>query len=97
MKERRKFTRYAQHLYLILYVNDDTVFKAMTLDISRGGFRLESPRELTPGTLIAFKPHGNIASHNISGTGEVMWCKPSRKSDHFEFGIAFPVPIQFRA
>lgn len=97
MKERRKFPRYARQLYLILYVDDDTAFKAMTLDISCGGFRLKSPRELRPGTMIAFQPHDALSSHGISGTGEIMWCNPSGKSDYFEFGVAFPSPMQFSA
>lgn len=96
MKDRRKFPRYAKQLYLILYV-DDAVFKAMTLDISCGGFRLQSTREIKPGTIIAFKPYDSVSSHGISGTGEVVWCNPLENGDSFEFGVAFPSPIQFTA
>ncbi|HHO48436.1 MAG TPA: PilZ domain-containing protein [Desulfobacteraceae bacterium] len=97
MKERRRFPRCARELYLILYVDGDTVFKAMTLDISCGGLRLRSPRGLQPGTIIAFKPQEEVSSQGISGTGEVMWCNHSAQSDSFEFGVAFPVPMEFRA
>jgi hypothetical protein len=97
MKERRKFPRYARELYMILYVDDDTVFKAMALDISCGGLRLRSQRGLQPGTIIAFKPHEEVSSQGISGSGEVMWCNHSDQSDFFEFGVAVPVPLEFRA
>jgi hypothetical protein len=102
MNERRKFPRFAQHIYLKLFVCDPsmkpsrmTYFKARTLDISRGGLRIESPREFTPGSVVGFKPD-NISSHNISGFGEVKWCRQSGTPDCFEFGIAFPEAIQFR-
>lgn len=103
MNERRKFPRFVQHLYLKLFICDPnmkpskiTYFQARTLDISRGGLRIESPREFTPGSIVGFKPD-NISAHNISGFGEVKWCRHSEASDHFEFGIAFPDAIQFRA
>lgn len=104
INERRKFPRIAQQLFLKMYVSDSHLkaseihdFKAKTLDISFGGFRLESPRELMPGSIVCFESDEDDSSHNISGTGEVRWCKPSKKSDYFEFGIAFPDAIQFRA
>lgn len=97
MKDRRKFPRYAKQLYLILYIDDDTASKAMTIDISCGGFRLQSTRELKPGTIIAFRSQDALSSHAISGTGEVMWCNPSEDGDSYEFGVAFPTPIQFTA
>lgn len=97
MKERRRFPRHARELYLILYVDDDRVFKAMTLDISCGGLRLRSRQGLQPGTIIAFRPHEEVSSQGISGSGEVMWCNHSEQSDFFEFGVAFPVPMEFSA
>lgn len=97
MKERRKFPRHARQLYLILYVDDDKVFKAMTLDISCGGFRLQSTRELQPGMMIAFRPQDAASSHGITGTGKVVWCNPAEKTEHFELGVAFLTPMEFRA
>lgn len=104
INERRKFPRISQQLYLKMYVSDTDLdsskihdFKARTLDISLGGLRIESPRELTPGSIVCFETDEEITSRKISGIGEVRWCKPSVKSDSYEFGIAFPDSIQFRA
>jgi hypothetical protein len=84
--ERRKFPRFAQRLPLQLRTND-TPFKAMTLDISHGGLRIESTRELPPGAIVYFKPD-ETSTHSISGIGEVKWCKPSAKQNYYEFGVA---------
>lgn len=86
INERRKFPRFAQQLSLKLRVRD-TDFRAVTLDISHGGLRIESPEKITPGSIVYFKPD-DTTSHNISGIGEVKWCKPSTKPNFFEFGIA---------
>lgn len=103
VNERRRYPRFVQHVYLKLFVCNPntkasriTYFKAKTLDISRGGLRIESPWEFTPGSIVGFKAD-NISSHNISGFGEVKWCRHSEKSENFEFGIAFPDAVQFRA
>lgn len=104
MNERRKYPRYPEQVYLKLYFYDTesnpskiNEFMVRTIDVSRGGLRIEGPRGLTAGSRVGFESEEDITSHSISGIGEVMWCKTSEKSDHFEFGIAFPIVIQPRA
>jgi len=53
MDERRKFTRYSKDLYLKLFVYDTKIapaiitnFKARTIDVSRGGFRMKATKNL---------------------------------------------------
>ena len=102
MYERRKFPRHSKQLYLKMFVYYDTneqptkitSFKVKTLDLSRGGLRIESPQVLAPGSIICFEPDDDIASQGMSGIGEVRWCNPSKKLDYFEFGIALPALAQ---
>lgn len=63
-------------------------FTARTIDVSRGGFRIESPRELATGSIVGFVLDSEIPTHVMSKIGEVKWCKPAARSDHFEFGMA---------
>lgn len=104
MDERREFPRFSREIYLRLYVHrrDDfsagiSSFTVRTLDVSRGGLRMESPQALTTGSRVGFESLDDASSRSISGIGEVMWCKPSTKLDNFEFGIAFPIVIEPRA
>lgn len=63
-------------------------FKARTLDMSHGGFRMETHQDLPTGSIIGFRNSEDMAPHAISGTGEVKWRKPSRKSGYSVYGIA---------
>lgn len=97
MNERRKFPRYARELYVKMFVHDPNEpskianFKARTLDVSDGGFRIESPRELTAGSIVGFVFDQDVSTHIVSKVGEVRWCNPSEKSSRFELGMAvFP-------
>jgi hypothetical protein len=102
MAEQRKYPRYFEHLYLKMFVYDPNItpakvsnFKASTLDVGLGGFRIESPEELTIGSIVGFQSTEDISSHNMSGLGEVRWGKPSNKAEYFEYGIAaFPLLVQ---
>jgi len=103
-EERRKFRRVAEQLPLRMHVRDARIdgapgndFRARTLDVSLGGFRIEGPLQVAPGTIVCFAGDGDISARHISGTGEVRWCRPSRKPHRFEFGIAFPDSVEFRA
>jgi len=93
MNERRKFPRYSEELHVNMFVHDPNEpsnianFKARTLDVSRGGFRIESPRELATGSIVGFVLDEDISTHVMSKIGEVRWCKPSTKSECFEFGM----------
>lgn len=95
--ERRKLRRFREHLQLILAVCDTkikppeiTSFKARSIDVSLGGMRLEGPQKLTIGSIVGFELDDEFSSKNISGVGEVKWCREQQGSDKFEFGIAFP-------
>jgi len=95
-EDRRKFQRFAELLYLDLVVCDANIipreingFKARTLDVSLGGLRIESPRELATDTILSFDSDPEFSSESLSGVGDVKWCRPQKDSDKFEFGIAF--------
>ncbi|HHO46887.1 MAG TPA: PilZ domain-containing protein [Desulfobacteraceae bacterium] len=97
MVERRKYPRYSEQLHLTIYVYDTISkrpdrngFKAMSLEGSHGGFRIESPRELPSGSLVLFESDDDASALSKAGTAEVRWCKPAVKSGFFEFGISFP-------
>ena len=94
VNERRQFPRYSEELEVKMFVHDPSKpskianFKARTINVSLGGFRIESPRELTTGSIVGFVLDDDISTHVMSKVGEVKWCVPSGKSDHFEFGMA---------
>ncbi len=94
--DRRKMRRFVDQLFLKLIVCDKTVTpraindcKAKTLDLSIGGMRMESPRELNTDTIVCFESDPDFSPDNLVGVGEVKWCEPKEDSDMFEFGIAF--------
>lgn len=93
MDERRKYPRYPEELQINMFVHDPSEpsnianFKARTLDVSRGGFRIESPRELAAGSIVGFVMDEDVSTHVMSKIGEVRWCQPSRKTENFEFGM----------
>lgn len=102
--ERRRFHRFSEQICLKLYVRDQgggmpglNNFTVRTLDVSRGGLRIESPRELAAGSMVGFELADDVASPRVTGIGEVKWCRQSRKSDNYEFGIAFPIDLLPRA
>jgi hypothetical protein len=95
MDERRKSPRYSEYVDLKMFVYDATIkpakitnFKAWSLDVSLGGFRMESAQELAAGSIIGFTANGDMPSRDMSGIGEVRWCQPSGKSGCFEYGIS---------
>lgn len=95
MDERRKFPRHSKQLYLKMFSYDPHVipavitnFTAMTLDVSHGGFRMESRQELTTGSIVGFQTPEDNSSHSISGVGEIRWHRPSGKTGYSEYGIA---------
>lgn len=99
--ERRVFPRIPGKICLKLFVRDTAGgvpginnFTGWTLDISRGGLRIESPRELATGSMVGFELVDDVVSPpRITGIGEVKWCRLSRKSDNYELGIAFPLDL----
>lgn len=100
--ERRRFPRFSKQICLTLYVGERdskpariNTFRVRTIDVSRGGLRIESPREVGTGSRVGFESDDD-AMHSISGVGEVVWCNPKGIGDNCEFGISFPVAIQPR-
>ena len=63
--------------------------KALTLDLSLGGMRLESNKKLQKDSLVTFQFSPDFSIPNLSGTGEVKWCEPADNSGHFQVGVAF--------
>jgi hypothetical protein len=94
MNERRKFPRYSKELGVKMFVHDPAEpskianFEARTLDVSDGGFRIESPRKLAEGSIVGFVFDHDVSRHVVSKVGEVRWCNPSEKSACFELGMA---------
>jgi len=95
-RERRKLRRYPEQLYLDIVVCDRTrspqlmnACKGKSLDVSLGGLRLESYRELTPDSIVSFVMDPDFSSESLLGIGEVKWCRPQNGSNKFESGIAF--------
>jgi hypothetical protein len=95
MDERRKSFRYSEQVYLKMFVYDAAVkparmtnFKAMSLDVSLGGFRMESDHELASGAIVGFSTDEDRSSRSMSGVGEVRWCRPAGRAGGFEYGIS---------
>lgn len=62
---------------------------ALSADLSHGGFRLETPQLLAPGTVIdGYVLHGN---KELPWRGEVAWAKPGNPmaSVWHEVGVRF--------
>jgi len=70
-------------------VRKEPVSRPRTLDGSHGGFRIESPRKLPPGSLVLFESD-DAPALSKAGNAEVRCCRPAKKSGCFEFGISFP-------
>lgn len=95
MDERRKSFRYSEQVYLKMFVYDASVkparitnFKAASLDVSLGGFRMESDYELAAGAIVGFATDEDRSSRGMSGVGEVRWCRPAGRSGGFEYGVS---------
>lgn len=95
MDERRKFSRYSEHVHLKMAAYDRQVlspvitnFTARTIDMSHGGFRMETRQYLPTGSIIGFRNSVDMEPHAITGIGEVRWQRPSRKSGYSVYGIA---------
>jgi Tfp pilus assembly protein PilZ len=63
--------------------------KAVTVDISQGGIRFETFREVPVDSLISFFLTAKEFEEPLHGVGQVKWCKPLEKSSAFHAGIAF--------
>lgn len=103
MKDRRRFPRFSKQIYLTLYVREENAssnridtFRARTIDVGRGGLRIESPREVWTGSRVGFESDDDDAAHCVSSIGEVMWCSSKGNRNTFEFGLSFPIAIEPR-
>jgi hypothetical protein len=93
---RRRFRRVADRVSLTvtacdmnrkpLDLLDD---QAMTLDLSLGGLRIESSREIPKDTMVSFAFGPDFSTPELAGVGEVKWCESQLDSGRFEAGIAF--------
>jgi hypothetical protein len=95
-RDRRRLRRYPEHIHLDLVVCDRNnspqlmnACKAESLDISLGGLRLESCRELNPESIVSFVMDPDFSNGSLLGVGEVKWCRRQNNSNKFETGIAF--------
>ena len=93
---RRKYRRVSDRTTLSLSACDDSRNllellddNAFTVDLSLGGMRLESSKEIQKDSLISFQFSPDFSIPNLSGMGEVKWCEPIENSDHFQAGVAF--------
>ena len=88
--------RFAERLYLTLVACDPNRkpqskigFKAMTLDMSLGGLKIECPQELAAETVVGFELAYDQSVNELTGVGKVKWCAPQQDSDKFEIGLSF--------
>ena len=93
---RRKYRRVSDRTILSLSACDSSRNllelldgKAFTVDLSLGGMRLESSKEIKKDSLVSFKFSPDFSIPNLSGIGEVKWCDPIENSEHFQAGVAF--------
>jgi hypothetical protein len=93
---RRRFRRISERISLVVTLCDVNRRpiellddRAITLDLSLGGLRIESHREIPPETLVAFEFGPDFSSPDLAGVGEVKWCESRLDSGLFEAGIAF--------
>jgi len=95
-RERRRLRRYPEQLYLDLVTCDKDIgpqemnfYKAKSLDVSLGGLRVESFKELAKDSFVSFIMDPDFSSESLLGVGDVKWCEPKIDPDRFEAGIAF--------
>lgn len=63
---------------------------AVTIDLSLGGMRVQSHKELPRDAFICFEFDAGFTVPALAGVGEVKWCEASRNgAPHFEAGVAF--------
>jgi hypothetical protein len=93
---RRRFRRIADRLALAVSLCDNDRRpiellddRAVTLDLSLGGLRIESHRKIAKDSLVAFEFGPDFSTPDLIGVGEVKWCEARVDSGLFEAGIAF--------
>jgi hypothetical protein len=93
---RRKYRRVSDRTTVALSACDNSRNllellddNALTVDLSLGGMRLRSSKEIQQESLISFQFSPDFSIPNLSGVGEVKWCEPIENSDHFQAGVAF--------
>ena len=93
---RRKYRRVADRFQLTLSSCDEDMNpaeilddKAFTVDLSLGGIRLETRRQVQPSGIVAFSFGSDFSIPDLSGTAEVRWCEPDHDKDGFVAGLEF--------
>lgn len=80
-----RVSNYLQEADLVCLVDD----KACTVDISQGGIRFETFREVPVDSLVSFSLTAKEFEEPLQGVGKIKWCKSLEKSSVYHAGIAF--------
>lgn len=73
----------------VVYRNARSLITEYTSSISRGGCRLQSKKELEPGTRFIFDLFARNSETPVNIEGRVAWCKPSATAGTFDVGIQY--------
>ncbi|WP_456386475.1 PilZ domain-containing protein [Desulfolithobacter sp.] len=94
--ERRMYARIPGRFLLRLGLRSDSDFMneviddtACTVDISLGGLRVESYRELPVDSLVTFSLNGDFSGEPVKGVGRVAWCRSLEQAPLYHAGLAF--------
>jgi len=78
-------SNYLKDADLVSLVDD----KACTVDISQGGIRFETFREVPVDSIVTFSLKTKEFEEPLQGAGQVKWCRSLEKSSVFHAGISF--------
>lgn len=95
-ENRRKYRRHpsVHQVTLVKMIKSNEVVThlsagASTLDISKGGMRLNLSKPLSDDTIIQFSFEESLPEALREGTGQVQWCNKQVDDTGYEVGIAF--------
>ena len=93
---RRQFRRIPDMFSLVLSTCDETGrpcqlldAHAHTIDVSPGGVRLQSSRQLTPDNLVAITFGPDFSSPSLTGIGQVRWSVATDSPELYLAGLSF--------
>lgn len=70
--------------------------EAVTIDLSRGGMRVELHQAAPVNQKVFFMLLPESSSPAIPGIGEVRWCRGQQTSNKYQAGVAFTDPKTFQ-
>jgi len=91
-KERRKFKRFDAYMSVKYESSDDTHIKGISLsrDLSRDGLKMNSNKDLRPGTLLELEIDIPDDPKPVHTTGKVMWSHLSETQNQgYDQGVRF--------